>query len=264
MEQSDKDRASLKQAISSGQVVVGTQLRLASPAAAELFSRAGFDFLIIDCEHSAQNPVGVHAQLQGIGCGSATPIVRLPNNDLDLIKLYLDMGAMGVVIPNLETAEDAQRGSSVLKYPPRGTRGYGPSRAAHYGLMPNYLASQTVDSLVYMPIIESERAVKNIGEILAVDGVTTFAMGPVDLSFSLGVPMQFDHPRMQDAFRECLSAARRIGKPAGTAVYGDAANPASFQRRIEDGFTVLLAGVDEAMLADGAKRVLAACQKARS
>ena len=89
----------LKQRLAAGKVAIGAQLRFGTPAIAELFGAAGFDWILIDSEHAPQNPVGIQAQLQAIGCTAATPLVRVPNNDPDLIKLYLDMGAQGIVYP---------------------------------------------------------------------------------------------------------------------------------------------------------------------
>ena len=123
----------LKNLLNAGKVAIGAQLRLGSPAAAELFGYAGFDFVIVDGEHASQSPVSVQAQLQGIGCTDATPIVRLVKNDPDQIRLHLDIGGMGVLIPFISTAEQAEIGARACRYPPAGNRGWGPHRATQYG-----------------------------------------------------------------------------------------------------------------------------------
>ena len=118
-------RNRLKELLETGKVAMGAQLRFGVPAIAELFGAAGFDWVLIDTEHAPQTPTSVQAQLQGVGCTEATSIVRTAKNDPDLIKLYLDMGAMGVVVPSINTAGEAGEGTSVCRYPPDGIRGWG-------------------------------------------------------------------------------------------------------------------------------------------
>src|SRR3990172_3212077 len=124
----------LRELLNAEKVAIGAQLRFGSPAIAELFGLAGFDWLSIDTEHAPQTPLTVQTQLQAVGCTNATPIVRVAKNDPDLIKLYLDMGAMGIVAPFVNTVEEAELGARACRYPPTGTRGWGPARAAGYGL----------------------------------------------------------------------------------------------------------------------------------
>lgn len=245
----------LKELMSAGKPAIGAQLRLGSSAVAELFGLAGFDWIVIDSEHAPQTPVGIQAQLQGICCSRATPIVRVHKNDPDLIRLYLDMGAMGIVAPFVNTAAEAELGAKACRYPPAGTRGFGPSRGAGYGLDREYF-SRINDHVLYLPIIESAEAVRNIDEILAVEGVDSFILGPADLSISLGAPLDMEHPRMQEAIGTVAQAARRRGKPAGIGVYGDVFDVASFQRQIDAGFRLLLAGGDEWMLAAACRKVI--------
>jgi 2-keto-3-deoxy-L-rhamnonate aldolase RhmA len=255
----DKE-SGLKGKLSADRTTIGTQLRFGSPAIAELCSRAGFDFVVIDCEHAPQTPSGVLAQLQGIGCGQASSVVRLLLNDVESIKLYLDMGAGGVLVPNIETASQADMGARACRYAPSGTRGFGPSRAAAYGLTADYFHHPHLS--VYLPIIESETAVNNIDSILAVEGVDSFILGWADLSISLGVPLQANHPRVQDAMRTVAAAAKKAGKPAGAALYQDILDPKSYQRNIELGFHLLLAGVDEVMMASSCRGVVQSFQQA--
>jgi hypothetical protein len=115
----------LKGLLDAGSLAVGIQLRFGSPGIAEMAGLAGFDWLLLDTEHAPQSPAGVQAQLQAIGCTKATPIVRLGHNDPAQIRLYLDMGAAGIVVAFIETAVDAKMGADACRYPPRGTRGWG-------------------------------------------------------------------------------------------------------------------------------------------
>lgn len=245
----------LKKVLAARRVAVGAQLRFGSPAIAELFSRAGFDWIVIDGEHAPQTPPGIQSQLQAAEGGGTTAIVRLPKNDPDLIRLYLDMGADGILAPFVNTAEEASLGARACRYPPAGTRGFGPSRAAQYGLDRHYF-QQANDRVFYLPIIESAQAVENIDAILAVEGVDSFILGTADLSISLGLPLQYEHPTVQGAIRRVSQAAARAGKAAGIGVYGDVFDAGSFERQVEAGFKLLLVGGDEWMLSACCQRVL--------
>lgn len=253
----------MKQKMQSGNVVIGAQLRFGSSAIAEMFGHAGFDFLVLDSEHAPQTPVGIQHQIQAIACTAATPIVRVPKNDPELMRPYLDMGAGGMLVPFILGREGAQLGARSLRYPPTGTRGFGPSRAWRYGLEPDYY-KHADDGMLFIPIIEDAEAVRNIDEILAVEGVDTFIIGPADLSFSLGIPMQFEHPKFIDAIRTITRAGLRSGKPLGTSVYGgDIYDVQTCQRLIDQGYTVLLVGGDEWMLADALRKVEPVLQTSR-
>jgi len=253
----------LKNLLQAGKVALGAQLRFGSPAVAELFAHAGFDYLVFDTEHAPQTPLGVQTQLQAISGTDVTPVVRLVKNDADLMRPYLDMGAQGILAPFVLTAQDAQTGARALRYPPAGTRGYGPSRAARFGFDPQYFA-QANDRMVYLPIIEDAQAVRNIEAILAVEGVDSFVIGPMDLSISLGVPMDLDSPKFKDAIKAIIKAGRQARKPMGTAVYGgDMFSPDTYKRFIDQGFTLLLIGGDEWMLSYCCRKLLDTAAKAR-
>ncbi len=255
---------SMKAKMAAGQVVVGAQLRFGSPAIAELFGHAGFDYIVFDSEHAPQTPVGIQQQLQALAATPATPIVRLVKNDPDLMRPFLDMGAGGVLVPFVNTAEEAAFGARALRYPPVGTRGFGPARASRYGLDTEYFKTAD-ENMVYLPIIEDAQAVRNIDALLAVDGVDSFIIGPVDLSFSLGIPMQFEHPRFLDAVQTVIKAGLASGKPLGTSIYGgDMFNPDTYKRFVDQGFTLLLVGGDEWMLNDACRRMLGAVAPLRS
>ena len=180
-------RNHLKDVLAAGKVAIGAQMRFGAAVIAEMFGHAGFDFVVIDGEHGAQTPVSMQGQFQGIGCTGATPIARLVKNDPDQIRLHLDLGAQGIVVPFVNTAELATIGARACRYPPAGVRGVGASRAARFGFEPDYF-NQSNDNVLYLPIIESAEAVANIDEIVAVEGVDSFLVGPADLSVSLGIP----------------------------------------------------------------------------
>ena len=244
----------LKELIAAGKVAFGAQLRMGVPAIAELFAMAGFDFIIIDGEHAPQTPVGIQAQLQAVYGMDCTPIVRFGRNDPDEIRLSLDMGAGGVMIPLVRSAEDVRRVVQACRYPPAGTRSYGPSRAHMYGMDRDYFP-RSQPGIVCLVVIETAEAIENIDEILAVDGLDSFIIGPADLSLALGVPLDYQHPKMAAAVGKVLEAARRAGVPAGVTY--DAADPALMKQRAEQGARLFMAGGDEWMLLDGCQKLIA-------
>ena len=239
--------------LAAGKVAFGAQLRFGVPAIAELFAMAGFDFVSLDAEHAPQTPVGIQAQLQAVQGTNCTPIVRLGRNDPDEIRLMLDMGAGGVLIPLVRTAEEARRAVTACRYAPLGTRSYGPSRAHQYGFDGDYYP-RSQPSIACLVIIETAEAVENIDEILAVEGLDGFVIGPADLSIALGVPLETKHPKVLQATERVIAAARRAGKPAGV-VYNPA-EPELMRRQVERGARIFLASGDEWMLHDACQKML--------
>jgi 2-dehydro-3-deoxyglucarate aldolase len=246
--------------LTTGKVAVGAQLRLGVPAIAELFAVAGFDFIVLDGEHAPQTPVGIQAQLQAVNGFDCTPIVRLGRSDPDEIRLMLDMGAGGVLIPLLKTAGDVKKLVQYCRYPPAGTRSYGPSRAYQFGFDRDYYP-RSQPSLVIMIIIETVEAVDNIDEILAVDGLDTFVLGLADLSVALGVPLEYQHPKVEAAVEKVLTAAQKAGKPSGVSFYPS--NLPSMRQRIAQGARVLLAGGDEWMLQEACQKMIESAASVR-
>lgn len=236
-----------KKLIDAGEVAIGTQLRFGSPAIAELYGCAGFDFAIIDAEHAAQTATGILAQIQGMASTPITPIVRVPRNDPDMFRVYLDMGAGGILAPFIRTAAEAEEGARACRFPPKGTRGFGPDRAARYGFDVDYL-DEADDDILYMVIIETAEAVDAIDDILAVDGVDAYLVGPYDLSISMDLPRQFDHPRFTAAIDKVFAAAQKAGKPPSMNVSSAGCTPQAFSDTIAQGHRVLLAPGDEWML----------------
>ena len=247
--------------MAAGKVALGAQLRFGVPAIAELFAAAGFDFVSIDAEHAPQSPVGIQAQLQAVTGTSCTPIVRLGRNDPDEIRLMLDMGAGGVLIPLVRTADDARRAVRACRYAPQGTRSYGPSRAHRYGFDQDYYP-KSQPSIACMVIIETAEAIENIDEIAAVEGLDSFIIGPADLSIALGVPLETRHPKVAQATEKVLAAARRAGKPAGV-VYSPS-EPALMKQQAEQGARVFLASGDEWMLHDACQAMLSGAASLRA
>ena len=141
------------------------------------------------------------------------------------------------------------------RYPPAGVRGFGPHRAAQYGLRTDEYFAEINDLVIFIALIETAEAVANIDEILAVEGVDAFVIGPVDLSISLGVPFDYEGAVFQDAQAQLAAAAHRAGKPAGIGVYRPASDPQAIQRAMDEGFSLILAGGDEPFLAAGCQQM---------
>lgn len=252
----------LKSLLAAGDVAIGAQLRFGSPAIAELFGCAGFDCIVFDAEHAPQTQTGILSQIQGLASTRATPIIRVPKNDPELFRVYLDMGAGGILAPFVKTPEEVEAGAKACRYPPRGTRGFGPDRAWRYGFDDQYF-DEADDQVLYMVLIETVEAVDAIDEILSVDGVDSYLVGPFDLSISLGVPRQFDHPRFITAVNKVFQAARKAGKPAGMDVDATGCTRDTFQTPIEEGYRLLLVDGDEWMLQAASQNVMNSFSQAK-
>jgi len=247
----------LREKLGAGEPAMGAQLRFGSPAIAELFGLVGFDWIVIDAEHAPQTPVGIQTQLQAAEHTGTTCIVRPCRNDPDLIRLYLDMGATGVLVPFVETAADAEAGAKACRYPPSGTRGWGPHRAHDYGLHSAEYTARSNDEVLYIPIIETATAIANIEAMMQVEGVDACMIGPVDLSISLGVPFDYEAPVFRAAVDTVLRACERASKPAGIPAIGGDTPLETLRKNIDRGFRLVLAALDESLVADSAGQILA-------
>lgn len=235
-----------------GETLHGTLLNLPSPAVAEVLAGAGFDWLFVDCEHGAIGTSDVLAILQAVDRDLAC-LVRVPELGAGLIKRALDMGAAGVIVPQVETAEAAAEAVRLSRYAPAGERGMGLARAHRYGFgFAEYLAKAN-DEIAVVVQAEHVRAVENIDRIAAVEGLDCVFLGPYDLSASLGRPGKIDHPDVVEAIRHVTARCRAAGMPLG--LFGmDAKAVAPY---VAEGYTLICAGVDCVLLGQAAKRLLA-------
>jgi len=209
----------LKEKLERGEDVIGTFVTLPHPDVTEVLSRIGFDWLLIDSEHAAAGLETITVMLQAMNGSNCTPIVRPQWNDIVVIKRILDIGAHGVLVPWVNTREQAEYAVRACKYPPKGLRGYGPRRAALFD--PDYMYTANNEVMVIVQI-ETREAVKNVDQILAVDGVDACYVGPFDLSLSYG----FAQPKWDDAeylaaFDRVIESADKAGKPAGMFAVSD-------------------------------------------
>lgn len=193
----------LKQRLQKRDVTVGSWITIGSTVVAEIMARAGFDWLVIDMEHSAITLDITQDLIRVIDLCGVPPLVRVGHNQPNLIKRVMDAGAHGVIVPMVNSRAEAEQAVGSVKYPPVGFRGVGLARAQKYGAdFEGYRAWNQENSVVIVQV-EHIKAVENLEEILDVPGVDGFIVGPYDLSGSLGVPGQFDHP-------DVLAALQRI------------------------------------------------------
>lgn len=204
-----------KRAINSGRTIFGAWLSSGTAATAEAMGCVGFDFLVVDMEHSPVDTPQMADILRGVNCTPASWLVRLPWNDMVMVKRALDAGAQSVMMPFVQNADEAARAVSYAKYPPAGVRGVaGLHRASRYGTVPNY-AKAANDQTCVVVQIETAQALDRLPEIAAVPGVDAIFIGPADLSASMGLLGDIGNPAVQDKLKHGAQACRRLGKPCG-------------------------------------------------
>ena len=241
-----------KQMLQDGKQTCGAWLTSGSDVIAEAMSQVGFDWICIDTEHGHGDSRETRTQLQGIGTTSTTPIVRVAWNDLVVIKKILDLGAQGLILPWVNSKDEAEQAVSYCKYPPEGIRGYaGEVRGARYGFDHDYL--QTANNEVLIAVqIETREAVQNIEKIVQVPGIDVIFVGTWDLSFSLGCPLDFNHPDHRKAMLRIETAAKEAGKTLGT-ITGNVQDLAKFYDR---GYQFVGVCIDMVLLLNAAKTQL--------
>jgi 2-keto-3-deoxy-L-rhamnonate aldolase RhmA len=233
-------------------------MTLNSPAVAELMAEAGFDWLFIDAEHSTLDTSEMQSLLQG--AGSTPCAIRLASGEDVAIKKALDIGAAGIIVPQVNSAAHARRIVQSAKYAPVGQRGLGITRAHRYGLkVREYMQSANDDTAV---IVQAEHrdAVADIEAIVTVEGVDGVLIGPYDLSASLGLPGAVDHPDVRAAIERVRTACGAAGVPIG--IFGLTAE--AVRPYIDKGFTMIVAGVDTVLLGNAATTLVAALRAAKT
>ena len=249
---------SLRQRMLAGETVIGSWINSGSPIVAELMAACGFDFLCVDVEHSAVDLPQTQQLFQAIRSGhpNCAAIVRLHGVDYAFVKRYLDAGACGLVAPLVRTREEAQLLVEAAKYPPLGLRGVGFCRANSYGLRLADECARANDEIFLAVQIEHIEAVRNIDAILSVAGIDAAFIGPYDLTASMGITAQFEHPEFLAARTTILDACRRHAVVAGIHVVQPA--PAQVKARIAEGFRFIGYSLDITMLTSACTEGLAA------
>lgn len=207
---------SFRQRMKNGEVVLGCAVGIAHPIAVEAAGYAGFDFVLLDTEHSALDISSIEPMILAAQATGVAAIYRLMNHDPAAIGRALDIGADGILVPHVKSAQQARAVVDAARYAPLGHRGLGPGRPIRFGLSdPGEYVAQANDRTVVAVMIEDHEAVEDIDAIASVDGIDVFNIGTWDLSNSLGVPLQTRHPRVMEAVDRILDAAKAHGVAAG-------------------------------------------------
>ena len=245
----------------SGKPAIGSWMTLASPLASELLAHSGYDFLVVDTEHSPTDTETVVQMLQAMKGQQVSPIVRVVWNDVGLIKRALDSGAHGVVVPMVNTVAEAEQAVAACRYPPVGVRSVGGTRPPlSFGVSrAEYLAEANQEIMLAVQI-EHVDAVARVNEIAAVAGVDSVFVGPNDLCASMGLPplLEPDVPAFEEALAKVVRAANAHGKAAGILV----GTLATGLKRLQQGFQFVAIGTDAGMVTAGAQAVVQGVKQA--
>jgi len=238
-------RNPFKHAIRAGNQQVGLWVSLASAYSAELVAGSGFDWLLLDGEHSPNDPPRILEQLQAVAPYPVTPIVRPAWNDKVLIKRYLDVGVQSFLVPYVSSSAEARAAVEAVRYPPRGIRGVaGTTRASRYGRIADY-AKRAEDEICMLVQIETRAGLEDLDAIARTDGIDGVFIGPADLAAGLGHLGEIGHAEVQSAIKDAIGRIRACGKPAGIL----ATDEPSARRYIEWGTTFTAVGLDAMILA---------------
>ncbi|HET9714872.1 MAG TPA: aldolase/citrate lyase family protein [Pseudolabrys sp.] len=253
-------RNAFKHALAEGRLQIGLWSSLCSNIAAEIISDSGFDWILLDTEHSPNEIPILLTQLQAIQRGTATPIIRPAWNDAVLAKRALDIGAQSLLFPYVQNADEARRAVASTRYPPRGIRGVSASaRASRYGRIAGYAAEADKEMCVLVQV-ETRAALEQLEVIGKVEGVDGVFIGPADLAASLGHLGNPQHPEVQAAIEDAAGRLRAIGKPAGILT----ANEEEARKYMEWGYLFVAVGADVGLLARNADALARKFTKGRN
>ncbi|CAG9238296.1 2-keto-3-deoxy-L-rhamnonate aldolase [Paraburkholderia tropica] len=241
-----------KAALAAKRKQVGFWLSMADPYLAEVSATAGFDWLLIDSEHAPNDVRTILSQLQAVAAYPGEPVVRPASGDPVLLKRLLDIGARNLLVPMVDTADEARALVSAVRYPPHGIRGVGSAvgRASRWSLRTDYL-DVSDDEVCLLVQAETTTAIGNLEAICAVDGVDGVFIGPADLAASMGYRGKATHPDVQQAIDNAIRTIVASGKAAGTLT----SDPALARHYLELGCTFVATGVDILMFANAARKL---------
>ena len=242
---------SFRHRLQQGEVLLSTLVSLPSPEVVELLSKLEFDWLFIDAEHGSFGTLDMQRMLQA--CKDQFPcLIRVASNDLVAIKHALDIGAAGIIVPQINNAYEAQAAVRAAKYPGKGNRGVGLARAHEYGLsFGEYLSRANQDTCVVIQA-ETPGAIDDIENIVRVDDVDAILVGPYDLSANLGYTGEIEHPEVVAAISKVEQACKQANVKLG--YFG--VNASAVLPYKEKGFTLLTIGVDSLFVLNGAQTLL--------
>jgi len=242
-------RNGFKRALAAGRTQIGLWSSLSSNYSVEVIAGAGFDWLLLDMEHSPNDLESLLAQLQAAASYAAHPVVRVPWNDMVSIKRVLDVGAQSLLVPYVSSAAEARAAVSFTRYPPQGLRGVaGTTRATRFGRIKDY-ARHAHEEICVLVQVETQLALDNIEAICATDGVDGVFIGPADLHASLGHPGEIANPKVKPVIDEAVRRIRKAGKAPGILT------PSEDDARhwLECGALFVAVGADVGILARGAE-----------
>ena len=243
-----------KHALLSGQVQIGCWGAFADAYGTEIMGTTGFDWLVIDGEHAPNDLQTISQQIQALQATDTQAVVRLPSGNEWLIKQVLDAGCQTVLVPLVETAEQAAHLARAMRYPPHGIRGMGGAgaRATRFSAITDYVTTAN-DQVCLLVQVETRRGIDNLDAILAVDGVDGVFIGPADLSADMGHPGNAAHTDVAEAIRDALGRIAASDKAAGIL----ALNDDTAKRYLEWGAQFLAVGVDVVLLVNAARALSA-------
>jgi 2-keto-3-deoxy-L-rhamnonate aldolase RhmA len=239
----------LKQKIKNAELTIGSWITLGNTSVAEIMANAGYDWLVVDLEHTTISVEQAGELIRTIELSGISSLVRLTNNDESQIKRMLDAGARGIVVPMVKSASDAKYAVAATRYPPLGNRGVGLARAQCYGSsFKEYFSWQadTNDGPIVVVQIEHIDAVNNLKDILSVKGVDAFIIGPYDLSCSMGIPGEFDNPQFTDVMKNIIETGDKLGAVSGIHVVEP--DIEKLNNAINEGYKFIAYSVDIRML----------------
>jgi 4-hydroxy-2-oxoheptanedioate aldolase len=246
-----------KQALKDNKPQVGIWSSLSSHIVAEILAHAGFDWVLLDTEHSPNELPMVQSQLHAMTGGTASAVVRPAWNDMVLVKRFLDIGAQSLLLPYVQTAEEARNAVSYTRYPQAGLRGVaGSTRAAGYGRTKDYM-KKAHEEICLLVQAETRKSLANLEAICEVDGVDGVFIGPNDLSADLGHLGNWQHPEVWKVMEDAAKRIRKAGKAPGILV-----GEAEAQRCLDMGYLFVAVGADTGMLVRGSDALAAKFKKA--
>src|SRR3972149_4608109 len=236
----------LKEKLRKNELTIGSWITLSHPSIPEIMAKTGFGWLTIDMEHSAITLHQAQQLIQIIELSGVVPLVRVGENSPNLIKRVMDAGAYGVIVPMVNSKEDAEKAVNAVKYPPVGNRGVGLARAQGYGLEFEKYKKWVNKGRIVIVQIEHIKGVENLEEILSVDGVDAFIVGPYDLSGSLGMPGNFTHPSMRNALKRIMNVSKKFKRSAGFHVIPP--DTKEVHKKIREGYRFISFSLDTLFL----------------
>jgi 4-hydroxy-2-oxoheptanedioate aldolase len=242
-----------KRALKAGKPQIGLWSSLSSNYSVEVIAGAGFDWVLLDTEHSPADLENLLTQLQAAAPYPTHPVVRVPWNDMVTMKRVLDIGAQSLLVPYVSTAEEARKAVSYTRYPPAGVRGVaGTTRATRFGRIKDY-ARRAHEEICLLVQVETEAALESIDAICGIEGVDGVFIGPADLHASMGYPGEIANPRVKPLIDEAIRRIRKCGRAPGILT----PNEADARHWLECGALFVAVGADVGILARGAEALAA-------